>query len=113
MKVPCPISRTTDVNSSALDGRNHYLVFWDAIKHRHSNAQMLIHQQVRRMCHPLRRRDVLVFTGFEHLEKNQVGVARILDVVRVGNRDVSDIRCSKSIVRAVEPTAKTVMPPCQ
>jgi len=86
-------------------------VFWDAIEHRHSSAQMLIHEQVRRMCHPLRQRDVLVSVSFEHLEKNQVGVARILDVVRVGNRDVSDIRCSKSIVRAVEPAAKTVMRP--
>src|SRR5580704_2469122 len=56
---------------------------------------MLIHQQVRRMRHPFRQRDVLVFAGLEHLEKDQVGVASILDVMRIGNRDVSDIALFK------------------
>src|SRR5947209_3836448 len=77
--------------SKSLYGRNDYLLFWNGFQHRHPHLQMLIHQEMRRVCHPLRQRDVLVIRALEHLKKDQIRVARILDVRRVGCRNVSDI----------------------
>jgi hypothetical protein len=43
------------------------------------------------MSHPFRQRDVLVFVALKHLEKYQAGAACILDEMRFGNRDLTDI----------------------
>ena len=42
------------VPGAALDRPDDYFARRDIIEHRHSHTQMLIHQQVRRVRHPLR-----------------------------------------------------------
>ena len=56
--------------ASSLCRRNNNLLFGDAIEYRHPHSQMLIHQQVRRVRHPFRQRNVLVFAALKYLEKH-------------------------------------------
>src|SRR5579875_1192690 len=56
-----------------------------------AGAQMFIHQPRRRMREPLRRRNILVCANREHLEKDQVIVPGVLDVVRTRDLDVADV----------------------
>lgn len=48
-------------------GRDDHLLFRDAVKHGRPHLQVLIHQCVGRVRHPLGQRDVLVLTALEHL----------------------------------------------
>jgi len=52
---------------------------------------MLIHQHGWQMRYPLGKRDVLVIRTFEHLEKDQILVARILDVMKIRYGNTSGI----------------------
>ena len=51
----------------------------------------MIHQPMRRVRQPLSQRDVLILRRRENLEKNQIRVAQVFDVVRHRSLNVSHI----------------------
>ena len=57
-----------------------------------SSVPIVVHDEFgRRVGDPVGEREVLVGVGLEHLEKDEVGVAGVFDVVAEGAGDIADI----------------------
>src|SRR5450759_1541677 len=85
------IPAATDWFAVSLFRLDDDLLLGQRVEHPLAGLQMLIDQQVRRVCEPLGERNVFVERALEHLEEDEVGVAGVFDPVGNGLLNVANV----------------------